>query len=69
MRSSIESMCCLLAQKAQIVIVTSALGRCLLDKRTVGLKAGKFSVYKCLYFRVIFYCRGPQTGLMKLEGG
>ena len=40
-------MRCLITQRAQIVIVTSALGRCLLDKRAVGLKSGKFSVYKC----------------------
>ena len=40
-------MRCFLTQWAQVVIVTSALGRCLLDKRAVGLKSGKFSVYKC----------------------
>ena len=42
-----ETMCCLMTPRAQIVIVTSALGRCLLDKRAVGPKSGKFSVNKC----------------------
>ena len=37
-----------------------------LGKRAYGLEFGKNFVYKC-FFRVIFHCRSPQAGIIKLE--